>query len=293
MSAHSGGKRTKAAPRNKIWVAILTLLTVLLLWSALRAEAVPAGQGIVPQTAYLNTSGPLYHYTDPTGDVIAGPGVDVSSYQGDIDWNAVREAGAEFAIVRVGFRGYGTGAIVEDSRFLQNVQGAKAAGLEVGVYFYSQALTEAEAEEEALFTLERVQALGLTGPVAYDLEFYTADEARTDALTGQQATLNAAAFCQVLETAGLRSVVYMNGPLVRGHVRFGCAGGLAHLVRRVRPAAHAGTGCAAVAVHRGRHAPRHYRTGGHGPLVREAGHLSIIIGIKGRLPEWEPPFLSD
>lgn len=113
--------------------------------------------------------------------------------------------------MRVGFRGYGTGAIVEDSRFLQNVQGAKAAGLEVGVYFYSQALTEAEAEEEALFTLERVQALGLTGPVAYDLEFYTADEARTDALTGQQATLNAAAFCQVLETAGLRSVVYMNG----------------------------------------------------------------------------------
>ena len=209
--AKCGGKRAKAAPRNKIWVAILALLTVLLLWSALRAEAVPAGQGIVPQAAYLNTSGPLYHYTDPTGDVIAQTGVDVSSYQGDIDWNAVREAGAEFAIVRVGFRGYGTGAIVEDSRFLQNVQGAKAAGLEVGVYFYSQALTEAEAEEEALFTLERVQALGLTGPVAYDLEFYTADEARTDALTGQQATLNAAAFCQVLETAGLRSVVYMNG----------------------------------------------------------------------------------
>lgn len=110
MSAHSGGKRAKAAPRNKIWVAILALLTVLLLWSALRAEAVPAGQGIVPQAAYLDTSRPLYHYTDPTGDVIARTGVDVSSYQGDIDWNAVREAGAEFAIVRVGFRGYGTGS---------------------------------------------------------------------------------------------------------------------------------------------------------------------------------------
>ena len=281
MSAHSGGKRTKAAPRNKIWVAILTLLTVLLLWSALRAEAVPAGQGIVPQAAYLNTSGPLYHYTDPTGDVIARTGVDVSSYQGDIDWNAVREAGAEFAIVRVGFRGYGTGAIVEDSRFLQNVQGAKAAGLEVGVYFYSQALTEAEAEEEALFTLERVQALGLTGPVAYDLEFYTAGHAERSG---------------VLPSTGNRGTSQRGvheRPLVRGHVRFRRAGGLAHLVRRVRPAAHAGTGCAAVAVHRGRHAPRHYRTGGHGPLVREVGHLNIIIGIKGRLPEWEPPFLSD
>ena len=85
MSAHSGGKRTKAAPRNKIWVAILALLTVLLLWSALRAKAVPAGQGIVPQAAYLDTSRPLYHYTDPTGDVIARTGVDVSSYQGDVD----------------------------------------------------------------------------------------------------------------------------------------------------------------------------------------------------------------
>lgn len=211
MSVHSCGKRAKAAPRNKIWVAALALLAVLLLWAALRAETVPAGQGIVPQAAYLDTSGLLYRYTDPTGDVIARTGVDVSSYQGDIDWNAVREAGAEFAMVRVGFRGYGTGAIVEDSRFLQNVQGATAAGLEVGVYFYSQALTEAEAEKEALFTLEQVQELGLTGPVAYDLEFYTADEARTDTLTGQQATLNAAAFCRVLENAGLCSVVYMNG----------------------------------------------------------------------------------
>ena len=210
MSAHSGGKRTKAAPRNKIWVAILALLTVLLLWSALRAEAVPAGQGIVPQAAYLDTSGPLYHYTDPTGDVIARTGVDVSSYQGDIDWNAVREAGAEFAIVRVGFRGYGTGALVEDNAFAQNAADAAKAGLTVGVYFYSQAVTEEEAAEEARFVVERLRGTTVSGPIAYDLEFYTADEARTDDLTGEQATQNAIAFCDVIRQAGYEPVVYMN-----------------------------------------------------------------------------------
>ena len=210
MSAHSGGKRTKAAPRNKIWVAILALLTVLLLWSALRAKAVPAGQGIVPQAAYLDTSRPLYHYTDPTGDVIARTGVDVSSYQGDVDWNAVREAGAEFAIVRVGFRGYGTGALVEDNAFAQNAADAAKAGLTVGVYFYSQAVTEEEAAEEARFVVERLRGTNVSGPIAYDLEFYTADEARTDDLTGEQATQNALAFCDVIRQAGYEPVVYMN-----------------------------------------------------------------------------------
>ena len=203
-----GGKR--AAPNRRGWLLAVLVLAGLGIWGILewRAHTAP-GPGISVNEEALTRREPFYQYDAP--GVTAYAGVDVSSYQGVVDWPAVKAAGADFAMLRVGFRGYGTGAIVEDSRFLQNVQGARAAGLEVGVYFYSQALTEAEAEEEALFTLERVQALGLTGPVAYDLEFYTADEARTDALTGQQATLNAAAFCQVLETAGLRSVVYMNG----------------------------------------------------------------------------------
>ena len=203
-----GGKR--AAPNRRGWLLAALVLAGLGIWGILEWQAHTApGPGVTVNEEALTRREPFYQYDAP--GVTAYAGVDVSSYQGAVDWPAVKAAGADFAMLRVGFRGYGTGAIVEDSRFLQNVQGAKAAGLEVGVYFYSQALTEAEAEEEALFTLERVQALGLTGPVAYDLEFYTADEARTDTLTGQQATLNAAAFCQVLETAGLRSVVYMNG----------------------------------------------------------------------------------
>ena len=212
MSAHSGGKRAKAAPRNKIWVAILALLTVLLLWSALRAEAVPAGQGIVPQAAYLDTSRPLYHYTDPTGDVIARTGVDVSSYQGDVDWNAVREAGAEFAIVRVGFRGYGTGRLVLDSSFRKNIEGARAAGLQVGVYFFSQAVNEKEAIEEASMCVQYVQGYQVDMPIFIDLEdVWDPDDGsggRANNLSVTQRTSVARAFCDTVRGAGYKAGIY-------------------------------------------------------------------------------------
>lgn len=80
----------------------------------------------------------------------------------------------------------------------------------VGVYFYSQAVTEEEAAEEARFVVERLRGTNVSGPIAYDLEFYTADEARTDDLTGEQATQNALAFCDVIRQAGYEPVVYMN-----------------------------------------------------------------------------------
>ena len=136
--------------------------------------------------------------------------MDVSSYQGNVDWPAVKAAGADFAMLRVGFRGYGTGALVEDNAFAQNAADAAKAGLTVGVYFYSQAVTEEEAAEEARFVVERLRGTNVSGPIAYDLEFYTADEARTDDLTGEQATQNAIAFCDVIRQAGYEPVVYMN-----------------------------------------------------------------------------------
>ena len=113
-------------------------------------------------------------------------------------------------MVRGGFRGYGTGALVEDNAFAQNAADAANAGLTVGVYFYSQAVTEEEAAEEARFVVERLRGTNVSGPIAYDLEFYTADEARTDDLTGEQATQNALAFCDVIRQAGYEPVVYMN-----------------------------------------------------------------------------------
>lgn len=165
-------------------------------------------EAVVFNEEALTRREPFYQYDAP--GVTAYAGVDVSSYQGNVDWPAVKAAGADFAMLRVGFRGYGTGALVEDNAFAQNAADAANAGLTVGVYFYSQAVTEEEAAEEARFVVERLRGTNVSGPIAYDLEFYTADEARTDDLTGEQATQNALAFCDVIRQAGYEPVVYMN-----------------------------------------------------------------------------------
>ena len=104
------------------------------------------------------------------GDAPSYVGVDVSSHQGDIDWARVAAAGVEFAMIRVGCRGYTEGGIFQDKCFVQNVEGALAAGLEVGVYFFSQAVTEAEAEEEARQVLEWIAPYDVTWPVVFDWE---------------------------------------------------------------------------------------------------------------------------
>ena len=163
-----------------------------------------------PLTHVLRLDGSTIRALADAPGVTAYAGVDVSSYQGVVDWPAVKAAGADFAMLRVGFRGYGTGALVEDNAFAQNAADAANAGLTVGVYFYSQAVTEEEAAEEARFVVERLRGTTVSGPIAYDLEFYTADEARTDDLTGEQATQNALAFCDVIRQAGYEPVVYMN-----------------------------------------------------------------------------------
>lgn len=202
-----GGKR--AAPNRRGWLLAVLVLAGLGIWGILewRAHTAP-GPGISVNEEALTRREPFYKYDAP--GVTAYAGVDVSSYQGVVDWPAVKAAGADFAMLRVGFRGYGTGALVEDNAFAQNAADAANAGLTVGVYFYSQAVTEEEAAEEARFVVERLRGTNVSGPIAYDLEFYTADEARTDDLTGEQATQNAIAFCDVIRQAGYQPVVYMN-----------------------------------------------------------------------------------
>lgn len=95
-------------------------------------------------------------------------GVDVSKYQGTIDWDKVAASEVEFAIIRVGYRGYTAGSVNLDSQFYTNIEGALAAGLKVGVYFFSQAITTAEAKEEAQFVLSAIQGYNVTFPVAFD-----------------------------------------------------------------------------------------------------------------------------
>ena len=137
------------------------------------------------------------------------PGVDVSAYQGNVDWEQVAASGIRFAIIRLGYRGYGTGKMVEDDVALKNIQGALNAGLDVGVYFFSQAISVEEAQEEAQFVLDRIAGYEITMPVVFDWE-YISDEARTANVDKRTLTDCYLAFCQMIQEAGYTPMAYFN-----------------------------------------------------------------------------------
>lgn len=138
-------------------------------------------------------------------------GIDVSRYQENIDWAAVKGAGVQFAMLRLGYRGYGSGALVMDPYFQQNIQGAQANGIEVGVYFFSQAITPEEGAEEARFCLNALKGYHITYPIVFDWESYDSSlEPRTDGLDDKILTQCAVAFCEEVEAAGYQSMVYSN-----------------------------------------------------------------------------------
>lgn len=144
-------------------------------------------------------------------EVVSWRGIDVSSFQGDIDWEKVKADGVDFAMIRVGYRGYGSaGKMMLDDYFHANMKGAIDAGIKVGVYFFSQAITEEEAIEEAEFVLEQIKDYDVTYPVAYDMELIPHDTARTDTLTGRQITDHTIAFCETIKAAGYKTCVYAN-----------------------------------------------------------------------------------
>ena len=138
-------------------------------------------------------------------------GVDVAVYQGDIDWKALKDAGFEFAFIHIAARAYGEkGQLLEDQAFEQNITGAQAAGLDVGVYFFSQAVSEEEALEEAQMTIRMLKGHELQLPVVFDPETIRDDEARTDDVSGKQFTDNAVAFCEQIKSAGYEPMIYSN-----------------------------------------------------------------------------------
>lgn len=159
---------------------------------------------------FINNSG-LVTYDDED----AALGIDVSSYQEDIDWEQVKESGIEFVMIRAGYRGATRGALREDTNFRTNYEGAKAAGLNVGVYFFSQATSVAEAEEEAGYVLQLLQGKELDYPVVFDWEIAEVidngvDISRTKAVTGEEVTSYAQTFCKKIDKAGFTAAVYLN-----------------------------------------------------------------------------------
>lgn len=146
-------------------------------------------------------------------------GIDVSTYQKDIDWEQVADSGVEFAIIRVGFRGYGsTGNIKEDSYYKQNIEGALDAGLDVGVYFFSQAITEEEAVEEAKWTLNAIKGYDISYPVVFDWEYVNIDGARTEDVGGRTITACSKAFSDTVKAAGYTPMVYSNPSMVYNEI---------------------------------------------------------------------------
>lgn len=146
--------------------------------------------------------------------VSARQGIDVSAYQGEIDWQQVADSGVEFAMIRCGYRGYGKGTVKEDEQFRANVTGALDAGLEIGVYFFSQAINTWEAREEAAFVLEAIGDYPITYPVVFDWEpIDGVSSARTNGLSAEAITDCAGIFCDLVEQAGYDPAIYFNQDL--------------------------------------------------------------------------------
>lgn len=142
------------------------------------------------------------------GQVISHKGIDVSYHQGEIDWQQVAQDGVEFAFLRVGIRGYGSGKVVLDEQFENNMKGALANGIKVGVYFYSQSINQEEVLEEAKLVLEQIAPYRVTGPVVYDAE--KVDNSRTSHLSAKERTDMAVTFCETVKEAGYRPMMYLN-----------------------------------------------------------------------------------
>lgn len=232
---------SKKARRSRlVMIVLFTLVIVLAVWGVAaladriihyganatvnaRDNEQPAAEppSTVPEadTAPRNTYDPDCFYRGEdgflryeSGAVTSAVGIDVSEHQQSVDWQRVADAGVEFVILRVGNRGTTEGEIMEDAYFEQNLDGAINAGLEVGVYFFSQAMDEQEAREEARFVLDKISGYQLAYPVFFDWE-KAGTGTRSDAMDLASLTIVTDTFCSMIEAAGYRAGLYFNQQL--------------------------------------------------------------------------------
>ena len=155
------------------------------------------------------TADDTFKYYSENGKPASLEGIDISSFSGDIDWKKVKAAGVDFVMVRVGGRGYGeSGGLYADERAVEYIKGAQAVGIKAGGYFFSQAINNAEAIEEADYAHEILGDTKLDFPLAFDWEIIGDETARTDAVTSTQATECAVAFCERVKELGYKPMVY-------------------------------------------------------------------------------------
>ena len=162
-------------------------------------------------TGWQNLDG-LQYYFDGNGKLSSCTMIDVSTYNGDIDWNAVKAAGVDYAIIRVGYRGYGTARLVQDRRFEQNMRGAINAGIRVGAYIVTQAVNTEEAVEEASFIVEKCRGYNVTLPLAIDVEWAgnSYEEGRANSISASTRTDVINAFARTVMNSGYAAMAYAN-----------------------------------------------------------------------------------
>jgi len=213
---------TKTRPRLVLLIVILAVIAVIA-----HALGSCSSREPVTQTASYNTASEqlyqspydwnnlslddkgLYEYRSGLA-TLSRVGVDVSEHQHEIDWTQVHDYGIQFAYIRVGYRSTDTGTIVKDAYFDENFANARAAGLDVGVYFYSQATTTDEAVQEADYVVSQLDNADIAYPIAFDLEPTNGAQNRASNLTQDQYTQIMKAFADEVNQRGYQATVYGN-----------------------------------------------------------------------------------
>lgn len=210
--AKTAKKNRWIAPTVAVTALLAVVLLLFLLLQQLRQEPTPGPQTTqsLPQTMPQSPYSPT-DFTEEGGYLSclgteSMVGIDVSHHQQQVDWQQVADAGIRFVMVRLGYRGISDGTLHADTYVQENLTGARDAGLLVGAYFYSQATTAEEAEQEARFALEILGDFSLDLPLAYDWEI----ESRTEPVDVSTATQCAITFCGIVEAAGQEAMIYFN-----------------------------------------------------------------------------------
>lgn len=157
--------------------------------------------------------GDFRYYSDRNYDSIIA--IDVSYFQGKIDWKKVKKSGVDAAYIRVGYRSKTDGELYLDSTFKRNIEGAKRAGIKVGVYFFSQSITKSEAREDAYFVKKHINDYDIDLEVAFDME-YIGEDCRIRRVDNAARTVMAMEFCDTIESLGYKSLIYGNPTYLMG-----------------------------------------------------------------------------